>query len=270
MVNHKKRKVHESKEGKVVYIVRKSSKKILSNKVAFVIIAVLVVVIVASIISNFMLSDYIAKIRNITGDPFGLNQIDVERRIKDSPPDEEIIGSSRSEEINEGILAITNKGYDASSGSISIRHLEEGLEREDDEDESWSELPANPNDFWLQIFSSPYGEELRIDTRPATSLTTINLYLAVVTKDGNPEVLNNVSNYLRFAVSSRAAYNFTGKEITIQQYYPSGPAYKTYNVRGLIANYNGILNLPDLDGSYDDGEVYAKFRVGFAEEGTEE
>ena len=61
-------------------------------------------------------------------------------------------------------------------------------------------------------------------------------------------------------------YNFTNKQITIQQYSPTNPSasYTAYDVRNVIANQGGMITLANLNGTYASEVPYAYFRLSFS------
>ena len=61
-------------------------------------------------------------------------------------------------------------------------------------------------------------------------------------------------------------YTFGSKTITIQQYDPSNAnaVYTLYNVRELINNNGGVIQLANLSGTYASQVPYAYFKVMFS------
>lgn len=121
-----------------------------------------------------------------------------------------------------------------------------------------------------KIVSIIPGYELAGDVRPRESTSPIYLELSIHRQNGNPTTIS-AANYFSFDLfeydsgSQWVNEEFGDMPITIQQYNPSNPneVYPMYDVRNTIDLNGGIINLSDLNGTYNSEEVFAWFTLRF-------
>jgi hypothetical protein len=205
-------------------------------------------------------------------DPYDLNSISYVGTFKDTPT-KEVYGVRNGDVYSNGSLSITNlattRGNGVGSSNFGVIHKDLGVEGYggenslEDLDTFWVNTPANPNDAWLVVYSSPYGVELSRDSRPDNSLTSIEITLAVILSRSEEANVDSGNNLLLELGSMEKSMDFSGKTITIKQTYPGEEG--AYNVRDLIANDGGVIELPALNGTYKNGQIYAKFLIEFSE-----
>ncbi len=89
--------------------------------------------------------------------------------------------------------------------------------------------------------------------------------LSLVSQSGNPITISS-PNEVRVLMPLED-YTFGSQTLTLQQYNPNDPSesFTTHNIKELIEQGNGvgIINLPDIQGTYTSGEPYAYFRLTF-------
>ncbi|MBR9706261.1 hypothetical protein GOV14_04450 [Candidatus Pacearchaeota archaeon] len=242
---------------------KKRQRRVMSSKLIIILAILMVLSLGGAIYSNYYLIKNIGNMRVSGPDPFGLNMVDNSKKF-DSSPDHGVSNVQTTEnEVGMGGLKIKNDVPTPEYGksSLVVRHQDGYLEAGDSEDILWANVPGSPYAAWLMIYSDPYGVELRMDSRPLASLTDIEIKLAVITNDGNPEAIeSNNSLVLRFLDEK----SFVGKTVTLRQFYPT--AGQAYNVKDVISYNDGVIELEPLNGTYADEGVYAKFWLSFDEE----
>ena len=179
--------------------------------------------------------------------------------------------SAEAEEVTYGTgkLEIINwiSDSDFDKGSYNVVHYSGGTEGYGTYDRRYSSF-FSPSGKATKIISNITEYQLRVDTRPVDSLSTIYLELSLHSQGGGAITINS-TNELRLSLPLAGApyfYNFTNKTLTIQQYDPNNTAasYPSYDVRDVIDDDGGVITLARLDGSYESEVPYAWFRVGFS------
>jgi hypothetical protein len=117
-----------------------------------------------------------------------------------------------SNNVNGNKLDIYNigTGYNIGDSYVTINHTSGAEEMFDSLDGFWSGYPQNPNPTWMKIYSDPYTEELKQDSRPKDSTTLVHLKLSIV---GLPAT---TPNFIMFDI--RDPTNFIWKNIIAEQY----------------------------------------------------
>jgi len=177
--------------------------------------------------------------------------------------------SAEAEEVTYGTGKLRIVNYigntDFGMGSHNILHYPGVTEGYDAYDYNYSGF-FSPSGKTTKIISKVDSYELRVDTRPVDSLSTISLELSLHSQSGGAITINS-TNELRLSLPlASRGYTFANKTLTIQQYNPSNPSasYTSYDVRDVIDNDGGVITLARLDGSYDSEVPYAWFKVSFS------
>lgn len=127
---------------------------------------------------------------------------------------------------------------------------------------SWGQLTQGS-----KIVSLVDEYSLDIDSRSENGTTNspVNLILSLVSKSGNSITVSNLENSLLCVIDpTGSGYDFGTKPIYLQQTDSSGNRFGTfYDVREVFANHSGIINLPNLNGTYDSEVPYAYFKLDF-------
>jgi len=110
------------------------------------------------------------------------------------------------------------------------------------------------------------GYELMTDKRHPDSNTPIDLELSLHSESGDPIYVNSSNNYLEFILDpTERDWEFGNKPITYWEQDENDPSifYLIANVRKEILQNNGVIPLPNLDGTYDSEEPYLKSQIRF-------
>lgn len=164
------------------------------------------------------------------------------------------------------VIQISN--YDGISGNgisgstINLDKFSNSQELQDDNDISWedflNEFPPLDNN-WLKVSTQPYGVALQTDGRSLESETIYSSNLSAIT-----DALSlTVTNKIRFLLpdGEDSTRHYTAKIHCNTNYTPNNDSFdKTVNIREVIANDSGIVNLPGIV-NCPDGTVYGTVDV---------
>jgi len=162
-----------------------------------------------------------------------------------------------------GKLEIINKiDPPYTNHACDIVHWGDATEEADDYDHIYGAM-YNPSNIAAKIISDVDGTELDVDSRPLTSMSIIYLELSLMSSSGGTVSIES-ANSLVLSLPLEG-YEFEGKTLTLQQYdYTSRETLVSYNVRDVINNQGGIIELEDITGSHDSGVPYAYFKLSFS------
>lgn len=178
-----------------------------------------------------------------------------------------LVGSASKVDAQTGKLSIDNH-IDApyTNQTHMTLHRSGALEGIDSYDSPYTAL-FNPSGIAAKIISKVEAQELDIDQRPENSTSNVNLELSLISSNGQPITINSTNELRCNLPLAGMGYDFGTKPITIQQYDPDNTSrkYPLYDVRRLIAlgSGTGIIPLPQLNGTFNSEDVYAKLRLRF-------
>lgn len=175
-------------------------------------------------------------------------------------------GVTETEEgvVSKGILEIVNSiDPPYTNHGVRLGHWPEASEGINDFDHIYGAM-YNPSGVASKIVSKVDGKELDVDSRPENSTSMIYLELSLILQRGGT-IKTSSSNELRLSMPLEG-YNFGTKTITLQQYNPQNPnaSYPFYDVREVISESNGVIRLPNLNGTYASATPYAYFKLSFS------
>jgi hypothetical protein len=208
-----------------------------------------------------------------TSTPGGETNLQAEKQEGTAPQEEFVEGGTGSKTTSSqnsavsanGKLTIVNSVDGIGSTDFVLAHFDGPMEELEVNDFLFYAMYCPDCTKLTKIISKIGSDELEADARPADSTSTVYLELSLVSSSGNDISVDDSTNQLVLAMPLEG-YDFGEKTLTIQQYDPNNPSaqYAAYNVKDVISNNNGIIQLENLDGSYGSGEPYAYFKIMFS------
>jgi len=144
--------------------------------------------------------------------------------------------------------------------------IKDGL---DEYDEVWNSSylpPLPPGERWIPMVVSIVEEhELEADFRPARSTSVVQLKLSIVVPGGGSVDMSGNGNKVRFEWFNwrGGGWDYDNDQFGSQIITVYGPDGSSYDLRNLIRFNGGILELPNLSGTYNSEEPYATITITF-------
>ncbi len=134
------------------------------------------------------------------------------------------------------------------SGSITYLFHESGAQEfgPDGYDNPWTNAPPAVNNQQLRAFTNPYGDPLKTDSRPLESDIKFRSNLCAIDKLGGNVTSTNKLKFT-FLDSADSIRHYTANIHCDGIYTPLSNSFdKVVNIRDVIANDAGVVNLPGV------------------------
>ncbi|MBT4135338.1 PEP-CTERM sorting domain-containing protein [archaeon] len=161
----------------------------------------------------------------------------------------------------EGMLQMENNLHSYNPDLKLIHYDNSAID--DNFNDSWDSRLQSFSEGFPGIYSDIGSDKLSMDYRLPSSDTPFDIELVY-----NGEIIVSTPNWLQVDMPYGDGWEFEHKDFITLTHLdaPNGTILEQHNVRDVIAEQGGRIDLPDLSpGVYDTGTPYAYFTLGFDE-----